>query len=141
MADSSMEMVKMASQIATARSLNMPVTVEGLTVTPEKAPDMLRNAYQTGYNILTNLIQSIAVLTEQIPLTAYEEAKIIDAITQITANLTAIRQLAQQPPRTIPPLKVKTIYGYEYICPNCGSVYFTQPEIEAHMEATGHGTA
>jgi hypothetical protein len=139
MADSSLEMVKMASQIATARSLNMPVTVEGLTVTPEKAMDMLRNAYQTGYNILTNLIQSIAVLTEQIPLTAYEEAKIMDAITQITANLTAIRQLAQLPPRTIPPLKVKTIYGYDFICPVCGSVFFTQPEIEAHMKATGHG--
>jgi hypothetical protein len=141
MAESSVEMVEMASQIATARSLNTPVTVEGLTVTPEKAPDMLRNAYQTGYNILTNLIQSIAVLTEQIPLTAYEEAKIMDAITQITANLTAIRQLAQLPPRTIPPLKVKTIYGYDFICPVCGSVFFTQPEIEAHMGATGHGTA
>jgi hypothetical protein len=141
MAESSMEMVKMASQIATARSLGSPVTVEGLTITPERATDMLRNAYLAGINILANLVQSIVTLTEHVPLKAYEEAKIIDAITQITANLTAIRQLAQQPPRTIPPLKVKTIYGYEYICPNCGSVYFTQPEIEAHMEATGHGVA
>jgi hypothetical protein len=141
MADSSLEMVKMASEIATARSLNMPITVEGLTVTPEKATDMLRNAYQAGYNILSNLEESIATLTEQVPLTANEESKIIDAITQITANLTAIRQQAQQPPRTIPPLKVKTIYGYEYICPICGAVYYTQSEIEAHMEATGHGTA
>lgn len=140
-AESSVEMAKMASQIATARSLNVPVTVEGLTVTPEKAMDMLRNAYLAGYNILSNLIQSIAALTEQAPITAYEEAKIIDALTQITLNLTAVRQLAQQPPRTIPPLKVKTIYGYEYICPVCGSVFFTQPEIEAHMEATGHGVA
>jgi hypothetical protein len=141
MAESSVEMAKMASQIATARSLNIPVTVEGLTVTPEKAMDMLRNAYLAGYNILSNLIQSIAALTEQAPITAIEESKIIDALTQTTANLTAIRQQAQQPPRTIPPLKVKTIYGYEYICPVCGSVFFTQPEIEAHMEATGHGFA
>jgi hypothetical protein len=141
MAESSMEMVKMASQLATARSLNMPVTVEGLTVTPEKATDMLRNAYLAGINILTNLIQSIATLTEQTPLTPNEESKIIDAIIETTANLTAIRQQAQQPPRTIPPLKVKTIYGYEYICPVCGSTFFTQPEIEAHMEATGHATA
>jgi hypothetical protein len=141
MAESSVEMAKMASQIATARSLNIPVTVEGLTVTPEKAMDMLRNAYLAGYNILSNLIQSIATLTEQVPITAIEESRIIDALTQITANLTAIRQYSQLPPRTIPPLKVKTIYGYEYICPVCGSVFFTQPEIEAHMEATGHGAA
>jgi hypothetical protein len=140
MAESSREMLRMASQIATAISLKAPVTVEGLTVTPEKALDMLRNAFQAGYNILIGFIESIATLTEHAPLTIYEESKILDAVTETTANLTAIRQLAQQPPRTIPPLKLKTIYGYEYICPNCGAVYYTPAELEAHRRATGHGT-
>jgi hypothetical protein len=139
MAESGREMLRMASQIATAISLKAPVTVEGLTVTPEKALDMLRNAFQAGYNILIGFIESIATLTEHAPLTIYEESKILDAVTETTANLTAIRQLAQQPPRTIPPLKVKTIYGYEYICPNCGAVYYTPAELEIHRRATGHG--
>jgi hypothetical protein len=140
MAESGREMLRMASQIATAISLKTPVTVEGLTVTPEKALDMLRNAFQAGYNILIGFIESTATLTEHAPLTIYEESKILDAVTETTANLTAIRQLAQQPPRTIPPLKLKTIYGYEHICPNCGAVYYTPAELEAHRRATGHGT-
>jgi hypothetical protein len=139
MAESGREMLRMASQIATAISLKTPVTVEGLTVAPEKALDMLRNAFQAGYNILIGFIESTATLTEHAPLTIYEESKILDAVTETTANLTAIRQLAQQPPRTIPPLKLKTIYGYEYICPNCGAVYYTPAELEAHKRATGHG--
>jgi len=139
MAESGREMLRMASQIATAISLKAPVTVEGLTVTPEKALDMLRNAFQAGYNILIGFIESIATLTEHAPLTIYEESKVLDAVTETTANLTAIRQLAQQPPRTIPPLKLKTIYGYEYICAICGAVYYTPAELEAHRRATGHG--
>jgi hypothetical protein len=140
MAESGREMLRMASQIATAISLKTPVTVEGLTVTPEKALDMLRNAFQAGYNILVGFIESIATLTEHAPLTIYEESKILDAVTETTANLTAIRQMAQQPPRTLPPLKLKTIYGYEYICAICGAVYYEPAELEAHRRATGHGT-
>jgi hypothetical protein len=141
MADASSEMLKMASRIATAVSLKTPVTVEGLTVTPETAPQALRNAYTTGLQTLQNLIEALRILTEANPLTPQEEIQIVNALTQTTANLTRIREIAGLPPTRIPPATIRTIYGYEYICPKCGSVYYTPAEIEAHMEATGHGAA
>ena len=140
MAEASMEMLSMANRISQALSLKTPVTVEGLTVPPERAMDSLRNAYLAGYNILLNFIEALSTLTEHNPLTAEEQAKIIDSLTQTTANITQIRQMTDLPPRTLPPTKIKTIYGYEYICPICGAVYYSQAEIEAHMRATGHGT-
>jgi hypothetical protein len=141
MADASSEMLKMASRIATAISLKTPVTVEGLTVTPETAPQALRNAYTTGVQTLQNLIEALRILTEANPLTPQEEIQIVNALTQTTANLTRIREMAGLPPTRIPPITLRTIYGYEYVCPNCGSVYYTPAEIEAHMRATGHGVA
>jgi hypothetical protein len=141
MADASAEMLKMASRIATAVILKTPVTVEGLTVTPETAPQALRNAYTTGIQTLQNLIEALRILTEANPLTPQEEIQIVNALTQTTANLTRIREIAGLPPTRIPPATIRTIYGYEYVCPNCGSVYYTPAEIEAHVRATGHGIA
>jgi hypothetical protein len=141
MAEASAEMLKMASRIATAISLKTPVTVEGLTVTPETAPQALRNAYTTGVQTLQNLIEALRILTEANPLTPQEEIQTINTLTQTTANLTRIREIAGLPPTRIPPATIRTIYGYEYVCPNCGSVYYTPAEIEAHRTATGHGVA
>jgi hypothetical protein len=116
-----------------------PTTAAFSPITAETAENILRQTAEAGMEVLRGVQETIRNYTAQSPLNPDQASQVKENFIHAARNIAQIRARARMPSEPIPPLEINTIYGPEYVCPICGSVYYTREALRMHLEATGHG--
>ena len=113
--------------------VHVPAFREVLGSSRERSTTAVRELLHFGRRVLE-------VLTRHIPATPRAASEVRRRVLEVGRAVMRFYEVARVPPRerVAPYMVVITPRGPEYICPICGSVYFTESAIRAHMEAE-HG--
>ena len=99
---------------------------------------MVREVAETASERMRPIIEHTSKLVENAtrhsPVLPREEVEIRRNMVRLHRHVRRISEVAERPP-VLRPVVITTVYGPEYVCPVCGSVWYTRSDLLSHIHA------